>query len=129
MVTLVSNGQPSIVITKRYNRIDNIAFAVLHEVGHLKLHINGDDERVSVADADEVNTKEEREANNYASQVLLPDSVWQDAPEVLMNPHLIQQKYSAWAKRKGLNKWIVLGRISHDTGMYMFKSDKSREIQ
>lgn len=127
--SFVSNGQPSIVITKRYNRIDNIAFAVLHEVGHLKLHINGDDERVSVADADEVNTKEEREANNYASQVLLPDSVWQDAPEVLMNPHLIQQKYSAWAKRKGLNKWIVLGRISHDTGMYMFKSDKSREIQ
>ncbi len=127
--SFVSNGQPSIVITKRYNRIDNMAFAVLHEVGHLKLHINGDDERVSIADADELNSKEEREANNYASQVLLPDCVWQDAPEVSMNPHLIQQKYSAWAKRKGLNKWIVLGRISHDTGMYMFKSDKSREIQ
>lgn len=127
--SFVSDGQPSIVITKRYNRIDNIAFAVLHEVGHLKLHINGDGERVSIADADALSTKEEREANNYAAQVLLPDSVWQDAPEVLLDPYLIQQKYSAWAKKKGLNKWIVLGRISHDTGMYMFKSDSSRDIQ
>ena len=127
--SFICNGQPSIVITKRYNRIDNMAFAVLHEVGHLKLHINGDGERVTVVDADELNTKEEREANNYASQMLLPDSVWRDAPETSMIPHLIQQKYSAWAKKKGLNKWIVLGRISHDTGMYIFKSDKSREIQ
>ncbi|MCF0190023.1 MAG: helix-turn-helix domain-containing protein [Marinilabiliaceae bacterium] len=127
--SFIFNGQPSIVITKRYNRIDNMAFAVLHEVGHLKMHIEGDGERVTIIDDDELNTKEEREANNYASQVLLPDSIWQDAPEVLMIPHLIQQKYSAWAKKKGLNKWIVLGRISHDTGMYMFKSDKSREIQ
>ena len=127
--SFIANGQPSIVITQRYNRIDNIAFAILHEVGHLKLHMNGDDKRVNIADADKLNTKEEREANDYAAQVLLPDSVWNDAPEALMIPQLIQKKYSEWAKRKGLNKWIVLGRISHDTGMYMFKSDKSREIQ
>lgn len=127
--SFVQNGQPSIVITKRYNRIDNIAFAVLHEIGHLKLHIDGDGERVTVVDDDELSKKEERDANNYATQVLLPDCIWQDAPEVSMNPHIIQQKYSAWAKKKGLNKWIVLGRISHDTGMYMFKPDKSREIQ
>ncbi len=127
--SFIQNGKPSVVITKRYNRIDNIAFAVLHEIGHLKLHIDGDGERVTVIDNDELSKKEEREANSYATQVLLPDSIWQDAPEVPMNPHLIQKKYSAWAKKKGLNKWIVLGRISHDTGMYMFKSDSSREIQ
>ena len=127
--SFIQNGLPSIVITKRYNRIDNIAFAVLHELGHLKLHIDGDGERITIIDDDELGKKEEREANYFATQVLLPDSVWQDAPEVPMNPHLIQRKYSAWAKKKGLNKWIVLGRISHDTGMYMFKSDSSREIQ
>ncbi len=127
--SFIQDGKPSVVITKRYNRIDNIAFAVLHEIGHLKLHINGDGERVTVIDNDELSKKEEREANNYATQVLLPDSIWKDAPEVPMNPHLIQKRYSAWAKKKGLNKWIVLGRISHDTGMYMFKSDNSREIQ
>ena len=30
--------------------------------------------------------------------------------------------------RKGLNKWIVLGRISYETGMYKFRSDESRRI-
>jgi HTH-type transcriptional regulator / antitoxin HigA len=127
--SFILKGKPSVVITKRYNRIDNLAFAVLHEIGHLKLHINGDGERLTVIDNDELSKKEEREANNYAAQVLLPDSIWQDAPEVPMNPYLIQKRYSTWAKKKGLNKWIVLGRISHDTGMYMFKSDNSREIQ
>lgn len=127
--SFILNGQPSIVITKRFNRIDNMAFAVLHEVGHLKLHIKGDGERVTLADADEYkSSKEEREANNFASQALLPDSIWEDAPKTVMLPQIIQQAYSAWARKKGLNKWIVLGRISHDTGMYMFTSDKSREI-
>lgn len=35
-----------------------MAFAVLHDVGDLKLHITGDGERVSIADAEELNTKE-----------------------------------------------------------------------
>jgi hypothetical protein len=27
-----------------------------------------------------------------------------------------------------LNPWIVLGRVSHETGMYRFTSDSSRSI-
>lgn len=124
------NGIPSIVITKRYNRIDNIAFAVMHEVGHLKLHSLEDNEgNLNLAYADEeFFTKEEREANNYAANALIPEHIWEDAPKVKMDPHTIQIKYSRWAKEHCLNKWIVLGRVSHETGMYMFKSDKSREI-
>ena len=127
--SFISDGQPSIVVTQRYNKIDNIAFAILHEVGHLKLHMEGDGERVNIADADHFATREEREANDYAAKVLIPDNIWQSAPEVPLNPHAIQLKYTAWAKQMRLNKWIVLGRISHDTGMYMFKSDNSREIK
>lgn len=127
--SFISDNQPAIVVTKRYNRIDNLAFAILHEVGHLKLHLTNDDERVTIADADEMSTKEEREANEYAAKALIPNSTWAKAPEVSLNPHAIQMKYSAWAKREHLNKWIVLGRVSHDTGMYMFKSDSSRDIQ
>jgi HTH-type transcriptional regulator/antitoxin HigA len=126
--SFVSNGIPSIVITRRYNRIDNLAFAVLHEIGHLKLHGNNGCGRVSVADADEQSTKEEREANEYAANILIPEDTWLNAPKVRMNPRIIQSEYSAWANRQGMNKWIVLGRVSHETGMYMFNSDKSRDI-
>ena len=125
------DGTPAIVITKRYNKIDNAAFAVMHEVGHLKLHSEKDDGgNINLAYADEdLITKEEREANEYAANALIPEYIWEKAPRVMMNPHFIQKEYSRWAKGYGLNKWIVLGRVSHETGMYMFKSDKTREIQ
>ena len=77
---------------------------------------------------EELNTKEEQEANAFAAEALIPDDKWADAPVVSLNPVEIQQKYSKWAREKHLNKWIVLGRISYLTGIYMFKSDKTREI-
>ena len=135
--SFIDNGQPVIVITKRYDRIDNMAFAVLHEVGHLKLHLKNNDERVSIPirDADDIDkrditTREEVEANEYASNILIPQEKWKSACEqkVIFNPFDIQKVFTKWAKRNNLNKWIVLGRISHETGMYMFKSDKTRSI-
>lgn len=32
------NGVPHIVLTKRYDRIDNFAFDLMHEVGHVLCH-------------------------------------------------------------------------------------------
>lgn len=124
------DGKPAIVVTQRYNRIDNIAFAVLHEVGHLKLHSaedNGGNINLAYAE-EELITKEEMEANEYAANALIPKYLWDSVPRVLPNPRYIQKEYSKWAKDNQLNKWIVLGRLSHETGIYMFKSDNSREI-
>ncbi len=123
-------GKPAIVVTRRYNRIDNLAFAVLHEVGHLKLHSSEDYRgNINLAYAEEeLNTKEEQEANDFAAKALIPDDLWNSAPPVPLNPVVIQRDYSKWAKYMHLNKWIVLGRISYLTGIYMFKSDKTREI-
>lgn len=39
------DGIPCIVVTKRFNRIDNFAFAILHEVGHLKMHLSPNAEK------------------------------------------------------------------------------------
>ena len=125
-----NQGVPAIIVTKRFDRIDNLAFAVMHEIGHLKLHLNVDNnEKINIfSKEEEKDTKEEREANFYAANSLISDDLWDTAPAVQMNPRLIQQKYTAWAKEKHVNKWIALGRISHETGMYMFKSDNSRNI-
>ncbi len=124
------NGKPAIVVTLRYNRIDNLAFAVLHEVGHLKLHLSGDYKgNINLAYAEEeLNTREEMEANDYAANALIPDELWNNAPLVTLNPVLIQRDYTKWAKDMHLNKWIVLGRISYLTGIFMFKSDNTRVI-
>ncbi len=126
------DGIPCIVVTKRFNRIDNLAFAVLHEVGHLKMHLleNGIG-KVNVVDPDEEQlAKEELEANEFASNALIPESIWESQPSVkLNNPRAIQKIFTKFALENRINKWIVLGRVSHETNIFMFKSDKTREIQ
>ena len=126
----IENGTPYIVLTKRYDRIDNFAFALMHEVGHIYLHYldgNKSDSKLSIPDYDNEST-EEREANIFAANALIPNEEWKSAPKVRVNPAMIQRKYTQWAIEKGLNKWIVLGRISYETGMYKFRSDESRRI-
>ncbi|TWJ11099.1 HTH-type transcriptional regulator/antitoxin HigA [Bacteroides zoogleoformans] len=126
----IEDGTPYIILTKRYDRIDNFAFALMHEVGHLFLHYldrSRRDCKLSIPDYDNEST-EEKEANAFAANALIPDEEWKNAPRVRVNPVTIQHKYTQWAIKKGLNKWIVLGRISYETGMYKFHSDESRRI-
>lgn len=122
------NGTPYIIITERFDRIDNLAFAVLHEVGHIFLHYldgSSTDYHLSIPDNER---PEEREANMFAANTLIPYDQWKTAPKVWVNPIVIQKAYTNWAIEQGFNKWIVLGRISYETGMYKFKSDESRKI-
>ena len=43
-------------------------------------------------------------------------------------PHVIQREYTRWANKKGYNKWIVLGRIAHDMGLYQMRADDARKV-
>ncbi len=127
------NGDtPYIVLTMRYKRIDNLAFTLMHELGHILLgHTTSKSQRISVDTRsfnDEDENTIEQEADRFASEWLIPDKLWKLAPMVPMNPFLIQRRYFEWAEKRGLNKWIVLGRLSHETGIYKFKSDDSRTI-
>lgn len=126
----IEDGTPYIILSKRYDRIDNFAFALMHEVGHIYLHYldcSRSDCKLSIPEYDN-ESAEEKEANAFAANALIPNEEWKNAPKVRVNPAMIQRKYTQWANEKGLNKWIVLGRISHETGMYKFRSDESRRI-
>lgn len=128
--SFIENGIPYIIVTERYDRIDNLAFSILHEVGHVFLHyLDGtrNDYHLSIPDYDN-ESPEEREANAFAANALIPSNLWKNAPKVRVNPIAIQKTYTDWATVNGFNKWIVLGRISYETGMYKFKSDDSRRI-
>ncbi len=130
--SFIQDGIPAIVVTKRFDRIDNFAFSVLHELGHIDLHLTSDGEqKISLVTNDEYGESlEEREANQYAADALIDKRVWVTIPpaSLPLNPYIIQKKYSHWADLQGLNKWIVLGRVSKETGMYKFKSDSTRSI-
>ena len=128
--SFLEDGTPYIILTRRYDRIDNFAFALMHEIGHIYLHyLDGSRSncKLSIPDYDN-ESADEKEANTFAANALIPNEEWKNAPKVRINPTMTQRKYTQWAIEKGLNKWIVLGRISYETGMYKFRSDESRKI-
>ncbi len=128
--SFIEDGIPAIVVTRRFNRIDNLAFAVMHELYHVYNHLSKDgDQRINIAGYSEETQKEEKEANDFALNALIPNDVWvNEAPKVRPIPHVIQKEYTRWAKKMGYNKWIVLGRIAHDMGLYQMKADNERQI-
>lgn len=130
--SFLDNGVPTIVVTKRFDRIDYLAFSVMHEVCHVYKHLDSsDDQRLNIECEEFDVSKEEKEANDFAGNALIPSEKWNAMPPMALNfakPWFFQNQCAKWAKSQGLNKWIVLGRVSHETGMYKFKSDSSRNI-
>jgi HTH-type transcriptional regulator/antitoxin HigA len=126
------NGTPYIAVTRRFDRIDNYAFSIMHELGHIYYGHVDETGKINVAvamsESNENLPSQETEADRFATERLIPNNLWLLAPPVPLNPYVIQKKYMQWAKSKGLNPWIVLGRVSHETGMYRFTSDSSRSI-
>jgi HTH-type transcriptional regulator/antitoxin HigA len=75
---------PAIGLTRRYNRLDNFAFTLFHELGHVYLHtpkIKGDLSIDLIDNLDDYsyNSKreEEIEANEFASNNLIPEEAWE----------------------------------------------------
>lgn len=125
------NGKPYIILTKRYDRIDSFAFALMHEIGHIYRHYTDKSKqncKLSISEYDN-ESSEEREANEYAANALIPNNEWKNAPQVRINSTMIQKTYTTWAEERGMNKWIVLGRIAYETGMFKFKTDDSRRVK
>lgn len=132
--SFMKDGVPYIVITGRYNRIDNLAFTLMHELGHIYLgHTFEGASNINVdlrSYCEEDTSPKEQEADRFASDNLINPSLWKLTPRIeVLAPWKIQQKYTDWAIKNKLNPWIVLGRLSHETGIYKFQSKSSREIR
>jgi HTH-type transcriptional regulator/antitoxin HigA len=73
---------PVIGLTLRHKRIDNLAFTVYHELGHIFLHLKSNHSISyvdnTVEDAQALNTDVEKEANDFAGNILIPEVKWQE---------------------------------------------------
>jgi len=120
---------PCIVVTKRRDKIDNFAFVLLHEIGHVFLHLskNQSKEFVTLEEKERVD-KIEKEADKFASDSLISEKVWKNAPAVKLDQYQIQKVFTGWANSNNLNKWIVLGRIGHELNFWRFREDGTRSI-
>lgn len=92
---------------------DKFWFTFFHEAAHLLLHANTQDEKKSVFLDDTVSSndgnQQEREANQWASNLLIPDQ------EATRLPALKSQRaIEDFAMELGIHPGIVVGRLQHD---------------
>ncbi len=93
-------------VSLRYKCDDQLFSALFHEAGHVLLH------RKSVAFLEGIgdDTREEREANRFAADHLIPPRAY----EALLAGPLTLESISAFADHLGIAPGIVVGRLQHD---------------
>lgn len=128
--TLV-NGKYVIVVTYRCNDLDKLAFDVLHELGHISLHIKNEGEAFISADITNKDAKE-READEFAENHLIPPAVWKKllaSSTTVLNPYIIFNSIGNKANQLGISPSIAVSRYKHDTNSYKFKNFQSPKLR
>lgn len=123
-----SENNPAIAITLRHTRIDNFAFTIMHEIGHIAQHLskNKDAEYIDIY---RVKNKSiaEKEADNFAQCKLISLSIWN---EILNNYlPLNDEKIIELGKKFGINPAILLGRVCFEKDYYGIKTKIDKKIK
>ena len=85
------DSRPVIGLTIRYDRIDNLWFCMLHELGHVGCHLDNDSGNVFVDDKSlrkaegEREDPREQEADEWTKEAPIPRAVW-DSSDVKDDP-------------------------------------------
>jgi HTH-type transcriptional regulator / antitoxin HigA len=119
-----SKGKPAIGMTLRYKRIDNFAFTLFHELGHIYYHLINDN-TAGFIDLDlnlcaKHSDIEETEADEFAQNNLINRKSWE---EFFMSPsRLTESSIIRFAETQKIHPAIVKGRICYELDYYQFKT-------
>lgn len=110
------DGRPVIGLTLRFDRLDNFWFVLMHELGHVFLHLM-DGLRYDFFDEEETSgdDKVEREADTFALDSLIPEAKWD---ECLSRFALSEEAVQIDAKNLGIDASIIAGRIRKERNDY-----------
>ncbi len=109
---------PVIGLTLRYDRLDSFWFTLLHEVGHIVLHLRDDSHEVfidSIEDEDREESEVEAEANAFAKDSFVPRDAWlrSDAFRLGTEPAIF-----ALADKFEIHPAIIAGRLRFERRRY-----------
>lgn len=125
---MVDGDRPVVALTLRHNRLDNFWFALLHELVHVKEHLGPD--RFFIADnlEDKIHqqSKEEREADEGAREILIPHAEWL-ASDLISSPTM--DAAIALADKLRIHPTIVAGRVRFETGNWRLLSSIKAEVR
>lgn len=123
-----SDSNPVIALTLRYSRIDNFAFTIMHEIGHIDLHLRNDKTRKFMDLTKKENLdKCESEADSYAQEKLISSEIWND----IIKNHLPlnDDKIIAIGNQYKINPAILLGRVCYEKDYYAMKTEIDKTMK
>ncbi len=121
-----SKNNPAIALTLRHQRIDYLAFTILHELGHIALHLK-DNKDIKFLDLTQIEeNKCENEANSYAQKSLIPADWWNDLLENYLP--LSDDAINIFSNKYRINPAIVLGRACFEMNYYGIKTSIDKKL-
>lgn len=112
---LMPDGSPLIALTLRYDRLDSFWFTLFHELAHVQKHLT----EIKMAYFDdmfnEMNKKIEKEADAYAKQMLIQDSLWKSSSLRITSS---TAEIKAFASQLRINPAIPAGRLRYENKNY-----------
>ncbi len=108
-----ADGAPVIGLTLRHDRIDNFWFCLLHELAHVGRHLDAGRDEGFFDDLDMPagDDAAEREADEWATEALIPAALWRDS-EARLHPGA--GSVIALAQEAGIHPALVAGRVRHE---------------
>lgn len=115
-VSFWCNGNPAIGMTLRHSRLDNFAFTLFHELGHIYEHLinNNEAEFIDLDFKNENeeyrNSIEEKQANHFAQNELINNEDWNKFKNnIVFNNN--DEAIITFAKQVKIHPSIVRGRV------------------
>lgn len=129
--SMMAGSHPAIVVTYRSNDLDKLAFDVLHEIGHIILHMATGMSHISVESDYSPQSKEEKEADQFANNALIPPQKWSNimaAKPKNLSPRAVVNTIVKEAKINGISPSIAVARYKQQTRNYNIRAYKSLKI-
>lgn len=122
-----SDSNPVIAMTLRHKRLDNFAFTLFHELGHIYLHISKDRE-LKFVDGEEFKKDDfENEADDFAQKALIPEKVWKEIYQKGENTTLTDIR--SYGEKYGISASIIIGRLQYVTKNYSKFNKEKKNIE
>jgi len=108
---VLADGTPVVALTLRYDRLDNFWFTLCHELAHIALHYERAKESGYLDDLEAHANDEERAADAFATEALVPTRAWALAA---LLPAPTVANVCALAQQLQITPAIVAGRVRHE---------------
>ncbi|TVR41385.1 MAG: ImmA/IrrE family metallo-endopeptidase [Cryomorphaceae bacterium] len=121
---------PVIGLSVTYDRIDNYAFNLFHELGHVYLHLTGDKQN-SFVDFEEktseyANDPLEKEANRFAQNQLIDPAAWDELLMKCFKPN--DDDFIQFAEQQQVHPAIVFGRFCLQMNSFKRRTGIDRKL-